>query len=289
MEWILILIRKDTNLSKLFSLVVFFMVFSCDEPKKDDVSSIFSDSQFTFHQDQNKIYFAVNAAKTLNGIQIDSVTLDWYGSSRSNTKDVLTLNDDGLDGDILMNDDLYSIKILNDSTVIKNILEDDSGFVFLNFNAMYDSEVLLLRDSMKIGNIIPRIVSINAPDTINRPLDATISLETISAEVFDADGLGTIKWVGFTSFHVDGDSVMNNGNYIYLHDDGSEIILYEPNITSGDGTKGDGVFSFRIPIYGQGFTDPDFQTKTGRFLWRFSAQDLLNDYTNILEHEIIIQ
>lgn len=283
------MILKNTNLSKLFSLVGLFMVLSCDEPQKDDVVSIFSDSQFTFHQDQNKIYFAINAAKTMNGIQIDSVTLDWYGSSRSNTKDVLTLNDDGFDGDIIMNDDLYSIKILNDSTVIKNILKDDSGFVFLDFNAIYDSEVLLVRDSMKIGNIIPRIISINAPDTINRPLDATISLETISAEVFDADGLETIKWVGFTSFHIDGDSIMNNGNYIYLHDDGSEIILYEPNITSGDETKDDGVFSFRIPIYGQGFTEPGFQTKTGRFVWRFAAQDLLNDYTNIVEHEIIIQ
>jgi len=282
-------ILKNTNLSKLFSLVGLFMVFSCDEPQKDDVVSILSDSQFTFHQDQNKIYFAINAAKTMNGIQIDSVTLNWYGSSRSNAKDVLTLNDDGFDGDIIMNDDLYSIKILNDSTVIKNILKDDSGFVFLDFNAIYDSEVLLVRDSMKIGNIIPRITSINAPDTINRPLDATISLETISAEVFDADGLETIKWVGFTSFHIDGDSIMNNGNYIYLHDDGSEIILYEPNITSGDETKDDGVFSFRIPIYGQGFTEPGFQTKTGRFVWRFAAQDLLNDYTNIVEHEIIIQ
>ena len=283
------MILKNTNLSKLFSLVGLFMVLSCDEPQKDDVVSILSDSQFTFHQDQNKIYFAINAAKTMNGIQIDSVTLDWYGSSRSNTKDVLTLNDDGFDGDIIMNDDLYSIKILNDSTVIKNILKDDSGFVFLDFNAIYDSEVLLIRDSMKIGNIIPRIISINAPDTINRPSDATISLETISAEVFDTDGLETIKWVGFTSFHIDGDSIMNNGNYIYLHDDGSEIILYEPNITSGDETKDDGVFSFRIPIYGQGFTEPGFQTKTGRFVWRFAAQDLLNDYTNIVEHEIIIQ
>ena len=283
------MILKNTNLSKLFSLVGLFMVFSCDEPQKDDVVSILSDSQFTFHQDQNKIYFAINAAKTMNGIQIDSVTLNWYGSSRSNAKDVLTLNDDGFDGDIIMNDDLYSIKILNDSTVIKNILKDDSGFVFLDFNAIYDSEVLLVRDSMKIGNIIPRIISINAPDTINRPSDATISLETISAEVFDADGLETIKWVGFTSFHIDGDSIMNNGNYIYLHDDGSEIILYEPNITSGDETKDDGVFSFRIPIYGQGFTEPGFQTKTGRFVWRFAAQDLLNDYTNIVEHEIIIQ
>ena len=121
------------------------MIFSCDEPKKDDVVSILSDSQFTFHQDENKIYFAINAAKTMNGIQIDSVTLDWYGSSRSNAKDVITLNDDGLNGDILMSDDLYSIKLLNDSLVIKNILKNDSGFVFLDFGTMLVSRFLCLR------------------------------------------------------------------------------------------------------------------------------------------------
>ena len=93
-----------------------------------------------------------------------------------------------------------------------------------------------------IGNIIPRIESVSAPDTIIRSSDATVSLYLISAQVFDADGIETIKWAGFTSFHIEGDSLMNNGNYIYLYDDGSDEILYEPNITSGDSIRGDGIF-----------------------------------------------
>ena len=215
--------------------------------------------------------------------------IHWYGTNRGNTADALTLFDDGSHGDIIMNDDLYGRKIPNDSTTIVNILGDDSGYVFMDYVAMYGTEIVMVSDSFKIGNIIPRIESIFVPDTIIRPADATVSLHLIKAEVYDADGLGTIKWVGFTSFHVEGDSMMNHGNYIYLHDDGSDVVLYEPNITSGDSIQGDGVYSFRIAVYGSGFTDPDFQTRAGTFNWRFLTQDLSNDYSEAVEHEIIIQ
>ena len=111
----------------------------------------------------------------------------------------------------------------------------------------------------------------------------------IKAQVFDADGLNDIKWVGFTSTHIGEDSLMNNGNPIYLHDDGSETILYEPDITSGDSARGDGIYSFRIPVYGTGFEDPSFQTKEGKFIWRFLAKDKNDEYSNSIDHEIIIQ
>ena len=83
--------------------------------------------------------------------------------------------------------------------------------------------------------------------------------------------------------------MMNKGNYIYLYDDGSQVILYEPNFTSGDSVKGDGIYTFKIPIYGDGFTDPNQQTKTGNFIWRFLTQDLENEYSKMKEHEILIQ
>ena len=101
-------------------------------------------------------------------------------------------------------DGFYGLKIANDSTTIQNRLGDDSGYVFLDYLAIYGTETVIVLDSFRIGNIIPRIVSISAPDTIVRPSDATVSLHLISAEVFDADGLQTIKMVGFTSYHVDG-------------------------------------------------------------------------------------
>ena len=265
------------------------VVWSCSGSEDDPASIPILFQQFTFHQDVNKLYYGVGVESKYEGQALDSVMIHWYGTNRGNTADALTLFDDGSHGDIIMNDDLYGRKIPNDSTTIVNILGDDSGYVFMDYVAMYGTEIVTVSDSFKIGNIIPRIESIFAPDTIIRPADATVSLHLIKAEVYDADGLETIKWVGFTSFHVEGDSTMNDGNYIYLHDDGSDVVLYEPNITSGDSIQGDGVYSFRIAVYGAGFTDPDFQTRAGTFNWRFLTQDLSNDYSEAVEHEIIIQ
>ena len=265
------------------------VVWSCSGSEDDPASIPILFQQFTFHQDVNKLYYGVGVESKYDGQMLDSVMIHWYGTNRGNTADALTLFDDGSHGDIIMNDDLYGRKIPNDSTTIVNILGDDSGYVFMDYVAMYGTEIVTVSDSFKIGNIIPRIESIFVPDTIIRPDDATVSLHLIKAEVYDADGLETIKWVGFTSFHVEGDSMMNDGNYIYLHDDGSDVVLYEPNITSGDSIQGDGVYSFRIPVYGTGFIDPNFQTKAGTFNWRFLTQDLSNDYSEAVEHEIIIQ
>ena len=212
----------------------------------------------------------------------------WYGSNQSNAADSLSLVDNGTNGDIILNDGTFTIKVSNDSSVIMNVLGDDSGKVYIDVIASYGFEQISLSDSFQVGNIIPRIISVTAPDSITRPEGNTLSLHVISAEVFDADGLESIRWVGFTSFHVDGDSVMNNGNYIYLYDDGSEDILYEPDFTSGDSIRGDGIYSFRIPVYGIGSLDSNLQTKTGNFLWRFIAQDKSDEYSKITEHEVFI-
>ena len=231
----------------------------------------------------------MNAPVEHGGNELDSVTVNWFSVTAENPPDVILLNDDGLKGDILSNDQVYSRKIINDVQNLMNPLISDTGTVFMEYHAFYGSEKISLIDSLLIGNIIPVIDSVAAPDTITRPSDATVSLHLIKARANDADGLETLKWVGFTSFHVQGDSLMNNGNFIYLYDDGSDTIRYLPNITSGDSIKGDGVFSFRIPVYGTGFSDPSFQTKAGTFNWRFICQDEENEYSRVVEHEIVIE
>ena len=237
----------------------------------------------------NKLYFAASVESSYDDGSLISVSLIWYGVNKENIPDSLIIQDDGKDGDIISDDGMYSIKLANDSTLIKNTLGDDSGKVYLTVLAYYDEVQVSELDSFSIGNIIPRIISVTAPDTIIRPEGSTVTLHPVYAEVFDADGLETVKWVGFTSFHVDGDSLMNRGNYIYLYDDGSEDILYEPDFTSGDSIRGDGIYSFRIPVYGSGNTDPDFQTKTGSFHWEFITQDNADDYSTPILHEVIIE
>ena len=281
-------IKQRLNLLKnIFILVLVYL--ACSDEKNQNSEDIVLNPSFSFLQDVNKLYFSVTVGSVYQGNALDGVVVLWYGINLDSPADTIRLNDLGTNGDIIMNDDIFSRKISNNSPGLKNDLTDATGRVYMEYVATFGSEFVTLRDSVLIGNIIPRIESVVADTVIQRPSDATVSLHLIKAQVFDADGLDNIKWVGFTSYHVEGDSMMNSGSPIYLHDDGSEIILYEPNITSGDSAKGDGLYSFRIPVYGTGFEDPNFQTKSGTFKWRFQAQDKANDYSNMVEHEIIIQ
>ncbi len=277
-----------TNKLNILILILFF--FGCTvKDSDDDTAAYISDAQFNFHQDVNMLYVSAKVLPEAEGQILDNVIVEWYGTKEENAPDSLILKDNGMNGDIIAEDDIYTLKFQNDSTVINNTLGGDSGSVYINILAIYVGQTEKKSASFKIGNIIPRIISIASPDTITRSSGATLSLHLVSATVFDADGLDNIKWVGFTSYHVEGDSMMNKGNYIYLYDDGSENIIYLPDITSGDITSSDGTYSFKIPVFGSGNTDPEYQTKTGTFQWEFIIQDKEDEYSLPTTHEVVIQ
>lgn len=277
----------NKNLNILVA-IIFFVGCGVEDKNEDSVIYI-SDPQFNFHQDVNKLYISAMVLPQINGKILDNVIVEWFGTNQENVPDSLILKDGGVNGDIIAGDDIYTLKFQNDSSIISNTLGDDSGSVYINILAVYVGQTEQRSASFKIGNIIPRILSIASPDTIIRPSGATLSLHLVSATVFDADGLDDIKWVGFTSYHVEGDSMMNKGNYIYLYDDGSENIIYLPDITSGDITSGDGTYSFKIPVFGSGNEDPEYQTKAGTFRWEFVTQDKEDEYSLTATHEVIIQ
>ena len=277
----------NKNLNILVAIL--FFVGCGVEDKNEDSAIYISDPQFNFHQDVNKLYVSAMVLPQVDGKILDNVIVEWFGTNQENVPDSLILKDGGVNGDIIAGDDIYTLKFQNDSSIISNTLGDDSGSVYINILAVYVGQTEQRSASFKIGNIIPRILSIASPDTIIRPSGATLSLHLVSATVFDADGLDDIKWVGFTSYHVEGDSMMNKGNYIYLYDDGSENIIYLPDITSGDITSGDGTYSFKIPVFGSGNEDPEYQTKAGTFRWEFVTQDKEDEYSLTATHEVIIQ
>ena len=277
----------NKNLNILVAIL--FFVGCGVEDKNEDSTIYISDPQFNFHQDVNKLYVSAMVLPQIDGKILDNVIVEWFGTNQENVTDSLILKDGGVNGDIIAGDDIYTLKFQNDSSIISNTLGDDSGSVYINILAVYVGQTEQRSASFKIGNIIPRILSIASPDTIIRPSGATLSLHLVSATVFDADGLDDIKWVGFTSYHVEGDSMMNKGNYIYLYDDGSENIIYLPDITSGDITSGDGTYSFKIPVFGSGNEDPEYQTKAGTFRWEFVTQDKEDEYSLTATHEVIIQ
>ena len=271
-------------------IALVLLISGCGESNPSDESIVYiSDTQFNFHQNTNQLYISTKVQPEQNGQILDKVMVEWFGTSLDSTPDSLTLIDDGTNGDIISFDNIYTLKVGNDTLNIHNTLGEDSGSVYLNVLAMYIGNTEQQISSFRIGNIIPRIMSVNADTLIVRPSGATLSLHLVSATVFDADGLGNIKWVGFTSYHIQGDSMMNNGNYIYLYDDGSSNVIYLPDITSGDLVSGDGAFSFKIPVFGSGNTDPSYQTKPGTFRWDFIAQDKNDEYSLSSSHEVVIQ
>ncbi len=280
---------------KLFSIYMLF--YSCGNPIKEPKIDVMRGIDFSFQQEKDILYFGITVIPEYDLQELSSVSVDWYGSKKDNSPFNFKLFDNGLNGDILEGDGLYSRKIPNsiDSLVypIGQTAEMDSNstsssiIVYMNFIATHGSDSTFLLDSFIIGNIIPEIIEIYAPDTIQRPEGATVNFELISAKAFDAEN--NINWVGFTSYSIDDSSMMNNGNYIYLYDDGSSIILYEPDFTSGDELINDGIFSFRIPIYGNAMTDTTLKTKTGEFKWEFITQDEAGEYSKIREHHVFIQ
>ena len=279
------MLNKNLNIL----VAILFFVGCGVEDKNEDSAIYISDPQFNFHQDVNKLYVSAMVLPQVDGRILDNVIVEWFGTNQENVPDSLILKDGGVNGDIIAGDDIYTLKFQNDSSIISNTLGDDSGSVYINILAVYVGQTEKRSASFKIGNIIPRILSIASPDTIIRPSGATLSLHLVSATVFDADGLDDIKWVGFTSYHVEGDSMMNKGNYIYLYDDGSENIIYLPDITSGDITSGDGTYSFKIPVFGSANEDPEYQTKAGTFRWEFVTQDKEDEYSLTATHEVIIR
>ena len=275
-----------------FLIITALIFWGCpDSASTPDSDLPVGELQFTYLQNDQILYFAIDVATSHRNSPLATAALNWFGTDTTNTPDYLLLNDDGISGDIIKNDYLYSLKEPNDSLTLMNpISPSDTGRVYVEFQATYgNNEPIMVKDSFNLGNIIPLISSISAPDTIFLPDSGGVKFELVTADVHDADGLEDIRGVGFVSYHVEGDSFLNEGNIINLYDDGSEVIIYEPNFTSGDVDPNNGTYSFKIPVFGPGNPDLALQTKTGTFDWIFEAMDMAHTYSDTVIHRIIVQ
>jgi len=275
-----------------FLIITALIFWGCpDSASTPDPDSPLGELQFTFLQDDQILYFAIDLAPSFKGNTLETAMVSWYGTDSTRTvTDDLELKDEGENGDILKDDGLYSLKVINNTLTQNPISEDDKGRVYMDFQATYGNvSPFMVRDSFYLGNIIPIILSISAPDTIFLPDSGGVIFELVKAKVKDANALDDIRRVGFVSYHVEGDSFLNEGNIINLYDDGSEVIIYEPNFTSGDEVANDSTYSFRIPVFGPGNPDPALQTKTGTFNWTFEAMDMANTYSDTVIHRVIVQ
>mgnify|MGYP003326726588 CR=1 FL=1 len=120
---------------QLSSIIILSLyIFSCSgsEGQPEQENTILQ-TQFTFHQDVNKLYFGLELQNTFNDQEPSLVSALWHGIDQGNTPDTLILLDDGTGGDILSDDNIYALKINNDLSTIQNTLGNDSGNVYINF------------------------------------------------------------------------------------------------------------------------------------------------------------
>jgi len=226
----------------ILSLLFFACVGDTQEP---DLENPILNTHFTFHQDVNKLYLGLETKTVYHNQQINSVSALWFGIDQGNIPDTLTLTDNGSNGDIIRDDNIYAVKINNNPLVIQNTLGNDSGSVYIQYRVSFGDSIISEADSFEIGNLIPKILSVIFPDSMQHPTESNYyAIDSIFVSVYDPNGLNDIRSC-YLMFQKPDGSYANNGEPIYLFDDGNKS---ENNISIWDQTANDGVFSRLITI-----------------------------------------
>ncbi|MFQ6674542.1 MAG: hypothetical protein ACE5GH_07145, partial [Fidelibacterota bacterium] len=195
-----------SQLRPAIPLLLLGLLVSCEPPVQSvDETDPITDVSFSYLQDDGKIFVSARIKDPFNGVKLNFVQLIWYGINglSSDNPDSVFLNDNGDFGDILRGDHVYSRKQLA-GDLDNPVIYGDTGTVYLRIGATYvDDQSHVLADSFGLGNIIPRIDSVEAPDTLQIPTSG-IATDTIRVKVTDPDGLEDIQWVGFRSLKPDG-------------------------------------------------------------------------------------
>ena len=228
----------------VFALVV-LLLWGCSKlPEAPESADPLQNLQFEFLQYANKLYFAAEVQPEYLGNSLDSVMVLWYGTQVNSLPDIISLNNSGIEGDIIAGDKIYSRRISNTQLTLDNPIDSSAtGLVYLNVQAYYKGNQVALEDSFQLGNIRPIIVQVTFPDTMTRPPDPYILVDTIKVEIFDANGVSDIQTC-YMMFQKPDLSYSNNGNPILLYDDG----IIDQNMFLWDEFAADGIFSRLITI-----------------------------------------
>ncbi len=283
-DWLMFTPYFCTMRRVVILLFIALLFWGCPGNQPVNVSTEpLSAHSFVFLQDDNKLAFSIVVEPSLNGTQLSSVWVDWYGTNAATTPDTIALYDDGSHGDIIGDDQVWMRKIVNAPSIelTNSVSVNDSGKVYAIFNALFGSQLSTVSDSFHLGNLKPYLISVTAPDTVTRPNAGTLRTIEINCQANDGNGLSDIRWVGFRSYSVALDSFLYDGGYILLYDDGSDSVLYQPDLTSGDAVANDGIFTITAQI--------PSTANTGAFDWIFEAQDKHYEYSDTLVHRIVVQ
>ena len=260
----------------VFALVV-LLLWGCSKlPEAPESVDPLQNLQFEFLQYANKLYFAAEVQPDYLGNLLDSVMVLWYGTQVNSLPDRVSLNNAGIEGDIIAGDKIYSRRISNTQLTLDNSIDSSAtGLVYLNVQAYYKGNQIALEDSFQLGNIRPIIVQITFPDTMTRPPDPYILVDTIKVEIFDANGVSDIQTC-YMMFQKPDLSYSNNGNPILLYDDG----IINQNMFLWDEFASDGIFSRLITI---GSDNP-----IGIYNVYFYAKDFFGEDAEVVMKTVVV-
>lgn len=260
----------------VFALVV-LLLWGCSKlPEAPESADPLQNLQFEFLQYANKLYFAAEVQPDYLGNLLDSVMVLWYGTQVNSFPDRVSLNNAGIEGDIIAGDKIYSRRISNTQLTLDNPIDSSAtGLVYLNVQAYYKENQVALEDSFQLGNIRPIIVQVTFPDTMTRPPDPYILVDTIKVQIFDANGVSDIQTC-YMMFQKPDLSYSNNGNPILLYDDG----IINQNMFLWDEFAADGIFSRLITI---GSDNP-----IGIYNAYFYAKDFFGEDAEIVMKTVVV-
>ena len=277
---------------KVFLLTTLWW-FSCTTPVQvPDQTDPIERIDFEYIQVRSEVYVAVLVKDPFNGVEVKKVKVDWFGESDESILDIHgpedppNLNDDGTHGDILVGDDLYGGKwswsrkkpdpdkdqsvYFKVSVLYKeegNPVEKDTSFILGNSSPQFKNICIWEEEHSKEEHLNDPHEVCEGPFVLTLPTEGVAKIITIEAKVSDLNsdlnsdlmnGFSDIQWVGFTSKDIAKDIMLNDGNYVYLLDDG-------PDEVSGDIENGDEFYTRKVA-----FTS---NATPGSLEWKFRAQD----------------
>ncbi|MBC8322597.1 MAG: hypothetical protein H8E70_03405 [Candidatus Marinimicrobia bacterium] len=236
----------------------------------DEETAFLQDLQFNYHQGLNKLFFSVQVESSYLGTKLQAVNALYFGFDSTQIADTLVLNDIGYSGDIIPDDDIFSINVSNDTNNVSFVLEPtDTGNVYIKFLAQYGSTIKGSMLIFETGNQGPKILSVSMPDTMRRPGADSVAVGNIVVTVSDPDGHEDVQTCYLMFQKPDG--TYSSGSPISLYDDG----VQDFSMYLWDEEAYDGKFSRYIII--------DSNNPLGTYTSYFYARD----YSGILSEPFI--
>jgi len=204
-----------------------------------------------------------------------SVEYELWNQDRTSLHSAGKLRDDGVSPDHVKGDAVFAGRI--EFQIVRSVVGTFQADVWATSQYGLTSPAHRIPLSLVRLNQPPQLSDLIAPDTLRLGTQNQFLLLQVRAT--DPDGLADIKRVSFNSFRPDGST--SSGNPFAMYDDGSEAIISQPDIRSGDKTKGDGIYSLTVVL------PPT--TTAGLYRFVFQAIDRSDAASNTITHHISVR